>query len=95
MVRLACVVVVVLLGVFPAAAQERGYLAIDEQGGRHAFSFRGEADAVNLCGTTACEVVASFSSCLGVAYSSPTTATRRRNRRLNRSPISSLEWARR
>ena len=27
---------------------------------------------MNLCGTTACEVVASFASCLGVAYSSPT-----------------------
>ena len=71
MVRPACVVVLVLLGVLPVAAQDRGYLAIDEQGGRHAFSFRGEADAVNMCGTTACEVVATFSSCLGVAYSSP------------------------
>ena len=39
MIRMTCVVVVVLLGVFPAAAQERGYLATDEQGGRHAFSF--------------------------------------------------------
>ena len=27
-----------------ASAQERGYLSIDEQGSRHAFSFRGEAD---------------------------------------------------
>ena len=72
MIRVTFVVVVVLLRVFQAAAQERGYLAIDDQGGRHAFSFRGEADAVNMCGTTACEVVASFASCLGVAYSSPT-----------------------
>ena len=47
MIRLTCVVVLVLLGVFPAAGQERSYLAIDEQGGRHAFSFRAEADAVN------------------------------------------------
>ena len=72
MIRVTFVVVVVLLRVFQAAAQERGYLAIDEQGGRHAFSFRGQADAVNMCGTTACEVVASFASCLGVAQSSPT-----------------------
>ena len=72
MIRVTFVVVVVLLRVFQAAAQERGYLAIDEQGGRHAFSFRGQADAVNICGTTACEVVASFASCLGVAQSSPT-----------------------
>ena len=72
MIRVTFVVVVVLLRVFQAAAQERGYLAIDDQGGRHAFSFRGEADAVNMCGTTACEVVASFASCLGVAYFSPT-----------------------
>ena len=71
MIRVTFVVVVVLLRVFQAAAQERGYLAIDEQGGRHAFSFRGQADAVNMCGTTACEVVASFASCLGVAQSSP------------------------
>ena len=72
MIRLTCVVVVVLLDVFPPPAQDRGHLAIAEQGGRHAFSFRGEADAVNMCGTTACEVVASLSSCLGVAYSGPT-----------------------
>ena len=72
MIRVTFVIVVVLLRVFQAAAQERGYLAIDEQGGRHAFSFRGQADAVNICGTTACEVVASFASCLGVAQSSPT-----------------------
>ena len=31
-----------------------------------------KVDAVHMCGTTACEVVASFASCLGVAYSSPT-----------------------
>ena len=39
LIRLTCVVVLVLLGVFPSAAQERGYLAIDEQGGRHASRF--------------------------------------------------------
>ena len=27
---------------------------------------------MNMCGTTGCEVVATFSACLGVAYSSPT-----------------------
>ena len=71
MIRLAFVVVM-LLGTLPAAAQERGYLAIDEAGGRHAFSFSDEADARNMCGTTGCEVVATFSSCLGVGYSSLT-----------------------
>ena len=69
MIRMTFVVVSVLLGVIPAAGQERGYLAIDEQEGRHAFSFRGGADAENMCGTTGCEVVTSFGSCLGVAYS--------------------------
>ena len=38
---------------------------------RHALSFS-ETDAVNMCGATACEVVATLSSCLGVAYSNPT-----------------------
>ena len=55
---------------WPAGAQERGVLAIDEDAGRHAFSFDSEADAVNMCGTTGCEVVATFSACLAVAYSS-------------------------
>ena len=53
-------------------AQDRGVLAIGDESGRHAFSFRGEADAVNMCGTTDCKVVAIFEACLGVAYSRPT-----------------------
>ena len=53
-------------------AQDRGVLAIGDETGRHAFSFRGEADAVNMCGFTDCEVVATFDACLGVAYSGPT-----------------------
>ena len=57
---------------FPAGAQDRGVLAIDEDAGRHAFSFDSEADALNMCGTAGCEVVATFSACLAVAYSSVT-----------------------
>ena len=53
----------------PGLAQDRGVLAIDARSGRHAFSFSGEADAVNMCGTTDCEVVATFGACLGVAAS--------------------------
>ena len=34
MTRYACVTALFLLVVYPAAAQERGYLAIDEQDGR-------------------------------------------------------------
>ena len=62
-------VVLVALMALPAGAQDRGVLAIDEEAGRHAFSFDSEADAVNMCGTTGCEVVATFSACLAVAYS--------------------------
>ena len=72
MLHLVGVVAVVLLGVSAAAAQDRGALAIDEAAGRHAVSLDGEADAVNMCGTSGCKVVATFSSCLGVGYSSPT-----------------------
>ena len=54
---------------FPAGAQDRGVLAIDEEAGRYAFSFDSEADALNMCGTVGCEVVATFSACLAVAYS--------------------------
>ena len=75
---MSVVVSVLLLGSFtvaaaqlplPAGAQDRGVLAIDEEAGRHAFSFDSEADAVNMCGTTGCEVVATFSACLALAYS--------------------------
>ncbi|MCY3818534.1 MAG: hypothetical protein OXH52_04100, partial [Gammaproteobacteria bacterium] len=31
-------------------------LAIDEEAAWYAFSFRGEADALNMCGTAGCEV---------------------------------------
>ena len=62
-------VVFVALMALPAGAQDRGVLAIDEEAGRHAFSFDSEADALNMCGTTGCEVVATFSACLAVAYS--------------------------
>ena len=72
MVRLTHIIALVLLGVSPAAAQEPGVLAIDEEAGRYAFSFRGAADALNMCGTTGCEVVATFPACLGLGYSSPT-----------------------
>ena len=59
----------VALMALPAGAQDRGVLAIDEEAGRYAFSFDSEADALNMCGTTGCEVVATFSACLAVAYS--------------------------
>ncbi len=62
-------VVFVALMALPAGAQDRGVLAIDKEAGRHAFSFDSEADALNMCGTTGCEVVATFSACLAVAYS--------------------------
>ena len=67
MLHLVCVVVLILLG-GPASAQHRGALAIDEAAGRYALSLDGEADAVNMCGTTGCEVVATFSLCLGVGW---------------------------
>ena len=73
---------VVLWGVFlavlatPALAQDRGVLAIDVEAARHAFSLSGEANAVNRCGTADCEVVATFSACLGVAYSRLSTEDR-------------------
>ena len=72
MARLTCILALVLLGVSPASAQEPGVLAIDAEAGRYAFSFHGEGDALNMCGTTGCEVVATFSACLGLGYSSPT-----------------------
>ena len=59
----------VALIAFPAGAQDRGVLAIDEEAGRYAFSFRSADDAVNMCGTANCEVVATFSACLAVAHS--------------------------
>ena len=62
-------VVFVALMAWPAGAQDRGVLAIDEEAGRYAFSFDSEADALNMCGTVGCEVVATFSACLAVAYS--------------------------
>ena len=65
-------VVALVLVTTSASAQDRGVLAIGVEAGRHAFSFNGEADAVNMCGTVDCEVVATFTACLGVAYSSPT-----------------------
>ena len=73
MTRPLCVVTtLLLLNLSPAAAQERGALALDEQGERYALSLDGEADALSTCGTTECEIVATFSACLGVAHSSPT-----------------------
>ena len=47
--------VMVLAMALPAGAQDRGFVAIDEEAGRPAFSFDSEADAVNMCGTTGCE----------------------------------------
>ena len=70
MVRHVCFVSSVLLSLSSAWAQDRGTLAIDMEAGRHAFSVYGEADAVRMCGTSDCEPVASFSSCMAVAYSS-------------------------
>ena len=67
------VTALLLLNLSPAAAQERGgALALDERGERYALSLDGEADALSTCGTTECEIVATFSACLGVAHSSPT-----------------------
>lgn len=72
MMRAICVALLVLPSMSVVSAQERGVLAIDELGGQYALSLSGEADAINMCGTVDCEVVATFSECLGVAYSSPT-----------------------
>ena len=73
MTRALCVVsTLLLLTLSPAAAQERGALALDERGERYALSLDGEADALSACGTTECEIVATFSACFGVAHSSPT-----------------------
>ena len=73
MIRPLCVVTtLLLLTLSPATAQERGALALDERGERYALSLDGEADALSTCGTTECEIVATFSACLGVAHSSPT-----------------------
>ena len=43
------------MGVPSTAAQEPGVLA-DEEAARYAFSFPGEVDALNMCGTAGCEV---------------------------------------
>ena len=59
-------------GCGPRLVPGTGVQAVDAEGGRHAFSFDGESDALNMCGTTGCEVVATFSACLGLGYSSPT-----------------------
>ena len=66
--RILWAVVILALAV-PAGAQERGILAIGVDSALHAFSFESEADAVNMCGRTDCEVVANFDACLGVAHS--------------------------
>ena len=66
--RILWAVVILALAV-PAGAQERGILAIGVDSALHAFSFESEADAVNMCGRTDCEVVATFDACLGVAHS--------------------------
>ena len=50
MIHLAAVVVLVVLGASGASAQDRGVLAIGVESARHAFSFSGEDDAVNMCG---------------------------------------------
>lgn len=79
MSRSSCIVAafsLLISTLHPASAQERGFLAIDHGNALHAFSLSGEADAVNMCGTTGCEVVATFSACLGVAYSSDTSQDR-------------------
>ena len=72
--RLMILIVGVLVAVVSVnlSAQDRGFLAIGAESARYAFSFRGEADAINMCGTTDCEVVAAFDACIGVAYSRPT-----------------------
>ena len=63
------VVALLVVSPSPASAQHQGALAIAADDARYAFSLRSEADAINTCGTTACEVVATFSACIGVAYS--------------------------
>ena len=70
--HLVPVVVLVVLGASGASAQDRGVLAIGVESARHAFSLSGEADAVNMCGTSDCEVVATFAACLAVAHSRTT-----------------------
>ena len=70
--HLVPVVVLLVLGASGASAQDRGVLAIGVESARHAFSLSGEADAVNMCGTADCEVVATFSACLAVAHSRTT-----------------------
>ena len=70
--HLVPVVVLLVLGASGASAQDRGVLAIGVESARHAFSLSGEADAVNMCGTSDCEVVATFSACLAVAHSRST-----------------------
>ena len=73
MTRPPCVVTtLLLLNLSPSAAQQRAALALDERGERYALSLDGEADALSTCATTECEIVATFSACLGVAHSSPT-----------------------
>ena len=69
MLHLVAVVVLVVLGASGASAQDRGVLAIGVESARHAFSFFGKDDAVNMCGTANCEVVPTFSACLAAAHS--------------------------
>ena len=70
--HLVPVVVLLVLGAPGASAQDHGVLAIGVESARHAVSLSGEADAVNMCGTSDCEVVATFSACLAVAHSRST-----------------------
>ena len=70
--HLVPVVVLLVLGASGVSAQDRGVLAIGVESARHAFSLSGEADAVNMCGTADCEVVATFAACLAVAHSRST-----------------------
>ena len=70
--HLVPVVVLLVLGASGVSAQDGGVLAIGVESARHAFSLSGEADAVNMCGTSDCEVVATFSACLAVAHSRAT-----------------------
>ncbi len=70
--HLVPVVVLLVLGASGVSAQDRGVLAIGAESARHAVSLSGEADAVNMCGTSDCEVVATFSACLAVAHSRST-----------------------
>ena len=72
----AAIAAAALLGVHSAAAQERGWLAIGLESAQHAVSFSGSDDAVNMCGTTDCEVVATFAACLAVTHSSETASGR-------------------